>query len=225
MKTVVIYDSLIGPMIVAAIFVLIYTVFLFWYGGRGKPLSQAELEAMLDEIKTRAGKQAQLQEAPIFAQFRALTSSDDGREYYMVNLLKFREKALYPAGSHYGDDSAAANDRYNRAIIPLLLKHGGHPVFAGQVLGRFIHSGANDDWDQVAMVRYRSRRDMLEMAVEIAGKGVDLHKWAALEKTHVFPVRPLVNLIFVRATVAVILFVIATLFCLLLGGLHLIIGL
>ena len=32
------------------------------------------------------------------------------------------------------------------------------------------------------MVRYRSRRDMLKMAVEIAGKGVDVHKWAALEK-------------------------------------------
>ncbi len=61
------------------------------------------------------------------------------------------------------------------------------------------------------MVRYRSRRDMLKMAVEIAGKGVDIHKWAALEKTHVFPVRPLVNLIFIRATVALILFVIAML--------------
>jgi hypothetical protein len=49
------------------------------------------------------------------------------------------------------------------------------------------------------------------MAVEIAGKGVDIHKWAALEKTQVFPVRPLVDLIFIRATVAMMLFVIAVL--------------
>jgi hypothetical protein len=33
-------------------------------------------------------------------------------------------------------------------------------VFVGQVEGRFIHPDGADDWDQVAMVRYRSRRDM-----------------------------------------------------------------
>ena len=177
--------------------------FLVWYGGRGKPLSDAEVDALLAEIQKRAGKQGQADgESPILQQFRELAKSDDGREYYMVNLLKFRKKALYPEGSSFGDDPMAANDRYNRAIIPLLLKHGGHPVFAGKVQGRFIHPGGADDWDQVAMVRYRSRRDMLKMAVEIAGKGVDIHKWAALEKTQVFPVKPLVNLIFIRATVA-----------------------
>ena len=67
----------------------------------------------------------------------------------------------------------------------------------------------------MAMVRYRSRRDMLKMAIEVAGKGVDIHKWAALEKTQVFPVRPLVSLVFIRATVAMMLFVIAALLCLL----------
>ena len=123
----------------------------------------------------------------------------------MANLLKFRQKALYPAGNSFGDDPMAANDRYNRAIVPLLLKHGGHPVFLGQVQGRFLHPDGADDWDQVGIVRYRSRRDMFKMAIEIAGLGVDLHKWAALEKTQVFPVRPLISLAFVRITVAVIL--------------------
>ena len=123
----------------------------------------------------------------------------------MVNLLKFRQKALYPPGSPYGDDPKAANDRYNQAIIPLLLKYGGHPVFLGQVQGRFIHPTGADDWDQVGIVRYRSRRDMLKMAIEIAGKGVDLHKWAALERTQVFPVKPLVNLAFIQGIVALLL--------------------
>jgi hypothetical protein len=52
---------------------------------------------------------------------------------------------------------------------------------------------------------------MLKMAAEIARQGMDIHKWAALEKTQVFPVRPLVNLIFVRATAAVFLFAVAML--------------
>lgn len=196
--------------IIAVVFVLLYIAFLFWYGGRGKPLTTVEVDALLAEIKKRAGKQDSEEASPILQQFRDLTQNDDGREYYMVNLLKFRKKALYPEGSPFGDDPMTANDRYNRAIIPLLLKYGGHPVFLGGVQGRFIHPDLADDWDQVGMVRYRSRRDMLKMAVEIAGLGFDIHKWASLEKTQVFPVKPIVSLFFVRGIVAVILLIVMT---------------
>ena len=170
-------------------------------------------------MQKRAGKQVQTEEeAPLLKQFRELAKSDDGGEYFMVNLLKFREKAFYPAGSPYNNDPLAANNRYNRAIIPLLLKHGGMPVFDSRAQGRFIHPDDAEDWDHVAMVRYRSRRDMLNMAIEIAGKGVDIHKWAALEKTQVFPVKPLFNLTFIRGIVAVLLFVIALISKLILMG-------
>ena len=193
----------------AAAFIALYAVFLVWYWGRGKPLSQAEVDALLLEMQRRAGKMAQAEaESPILREFRELAKSDDGWDYYMVNLLQFRKKAHYPDGSSFGDDPLAANDRYNRAVIPLLLKHGDHPVFLGQVRGRFIHPDLGADWDQVAMVRYRSRRDMLKMAVEMAGNGSDVHKWAALEKTQVFAVKPLVNLTFIRVSAAIILWVV-----------------
>lgn len=195
-------------IIIAVVFVLLYIAFLFWYGGKGKPLTAVEVEALLAEIKKRAGKQDSEEESPILQQFRDLTQNDDGREYYMVNLLKFRKKALYPEVSPFGDDPLAANDRYNRAIIPLLLKYGGHPVFLGQVQGRFLHPEHADEWDQVGMVRYRSRRDMLKMAAEIAGLGVDIHKWASLEKTQVFPVKSLISLFFVRGVIAALLFIV-----------------
>ncbi|MCX6055259.1 MAG: hypothetical protein NTZ74_10165 [Chloroflexi bacterium] len=195
---------LIGHIVISVVFVLLYLAFLFWYGGRGKPLSQAEVENLLTEMKHRAGKQAQTEESPILDQFRELTKNDDGREFYMVNLMKFRQKALYPEGSPFDDDPMAANARYSRAILPLLLKYGGHPVFLGQVQGRFLHPGGADDWDQVGIVRYRSRRDMLKMAIEIAGLGVDIHKWAALEKTQVIPARPIISLALTRGTIFLI---------------------
>ena len=166
-----------GSILVAVVFAALYVAFLVWYGGKGKPLSHAEVDALLAEIRKQAGRQEQAGgESPILQQFRDLTENDDGREYYMVNLLKFRKKALYPEGSSFGDDPLAANNRYSRAIIPLLLRHGGHPVFLGQVQGRFLHPTGADHWDQVGIVRYRSRRDMLKMAVEVAGSGVDIHK-------------------------------------------------
>jgi hypothetical protein len=201
-----------GSIILFIVFPLLYIAFLLWYGGRGKPLTGEETETLLAEIQERAGKQAQADEKhPMLDQFRELAKSDDGREYYMVNLLKFRKKALYPEGIFFGNDPQAANDRYNRAVIPLLLKHGGHPVFDSLVQGRFIHPEAGENWDHVAMVRYRSRRDMLKMAVEIAGLGVDVHKWASLEKTQVFPVKPLFNLNLIRVMVAIVLFAVAML--------------
>ena len=97
-----------GHIVISIVFVLLYLSFLFWYGGRSKPLSPAEVENLLAEMKHRAAKQAQTEESPILDQFCELTKNDDGREYYMVNLLKFRKKALYPEGSTFGDDPLAA---------------------------------------------------------------------------------------------------------------------
>ncbi len=77
-----------GSIIVTAGFVALYVAFLVWYGGKGKPLSNAVVDALLVEMRKQAGRQMQGGgESPIFQQFRDLTENDDGREYYMVNLL------------------------------------------------------------------------------------------------------------------------------------------
>ncbi|MEI8093715.1 MAG: hypothetical protein WCG80_05845 [Spirochaetales bacterium] len=192
-----------------AAFVSLYVLFLFWYGGRSKALTSAETEAFLSEMRRHAGKEDKpgVEEPLLLRQFRDLAASDDGRDFWMVNLLKFREKALYPESMAMamGDDPLAANARYNKAIIPSLLKHGNHPVFATRVTGRFIRDTTPKDWNQVAAVRYRSRRDMLRMAVDLAGKGIDVHKWAALERTEVFPVQPYLSLFFARFLAALVL--------------------
>jgi hypothetical protein len=51
------------------------------------------------------------------------------------------------------------------------------------------------------MVRYRSLRDFLRFANAITKDRITVHKWAAIENTQIFPVRPLVSLIFVRGAV------------------------
>jgi hypothetical protein len=203
----------IGSIGIIVGFAFLYGVFLFWYGGRGKPISTNEVQDFLQEMRNKAGNQEKPEsEFTLLDSFRELASSDDGREFYMVNLLQFRKEALYPKGSNFEDnDPMAANNRYNRAILPQLLKYGGHPVFASRVMGRFIHPEGTDDWDQVAIVRYRSRRDMLKMAIGLVGKDIDVHKWAALEKTQVFPVRPFLNLFLVRIIAAMLCFGLAAL--------------
>src|SRR5207247_10940109 len=105
----------------------------------------------------------------------------------------------------YGDDPLEADARYNRAIVPYLLKHGGVPVFLGKPEGRFIEEAGDPEWHRVAIVRYRSRRDMLKMVADLAGQNVAVHKWASIEKTQVFPVASPFNLIFVRGFIAALI--------------------
>jgi len=55
------------------------------------------------------------------------------------------------------------------------------------------------------MIRYRSRRDFIRSVRAVVGKNVMIHKWAAIDTTHVFPVRPLFDLIPIRLLVALTL--------------------
>ena len=198
-------------MFVTVLLVGCYLAFLFWYGGRGEPMTAEEVTRRLEEISaTTGGKSQAVDQAPgeILAELKQLAASDDGNEFFMVNLIKYRQKALYPPGSNYDDNALAADARYNRALVPYLLKYGGVPVFVGSPQGRFIDKSGDMEWDRVAVVRYRSRRDLFKMAHDIAPLGVAVHKWASIERTQVFPVAPTICLFAVRALVAAILAVI-----------------
>ena len=180
----------------------IYGLFLIWYGGRGKPLEAREIEEFLTALDAPAGEakdQAALED------LRKLISSDDGGEFVMQNLVRYRAKALYPAGHSYGDDPRAADRRYAKAIAWPLLRHANILLFVARRSGSFVEPSDAVAWHYVAMVRYRSRRDFLRFAVAAHRADTFIHKWAAIEKTHIFPVKPLLSLFFVRASVAAIL--------------------
>lgn len=177
----------------------LYMLFLLWYGGNGKPLRPDEIETFFDAIGKLTLTDGDKQMIP---EIRRLLAKDDGQEFVMQNLVRYRPKALYPAGYSYNDDPRAADKRYGKAIVIPLLRQGSLPVFIARRCGSFIEPEGADVWHYVAMVRYRSRRDFLRFALAIQSKGIVVHKWAALEKTHVFPVRPLVSLILVRSVVA-----------------------
>jgi hypothetical protein len=187
----------------------LFAAFVLWYGGHGKPMTPEESDALFAKIAEHAKNEPNT-DPHIRDELRQLAATDDGNEYFMVNLIKFRAKALYPegyAGAH-GDDPMEADARYNRAIAPYLFKHGNVPMFLGKREGRFIDETGDAQWDRVAIVRYRSRRDMLEMVADLAGQGVAVHKWASIERTQVFPVASPFNLFFVRGLVAAVLAVI-----------------
>jgi hypothetical protein len=180
----------------------LYLLFLAWYGGNGKALRADEIQAFFDALDKMDLSKS---EKEIIPEIQRLLAKDDGKEFIMQNLVRYRPKAMYPAGYSYNDGARAADKRYGKAIILPLLRQGSLPVFIARRSGCFIEPEGADAWHYVAMVRYRSQRDFLKFALAIQQQDIAVHKWAALEKTHVFPVKPLVSLIMVRSLVALLL--------------------
>jgi hypothetical protein len=195
-------------IVIALPLAALYAAFLIWYGGNGKPMSTDEINAGIRELQatdpSEHGKSA-------VDDVLQLLSNDDGREFVMQNLVRYRPKALYPPGSNYGDDPREADRRYGRAIVGDLLRNGNLILFVARRSGNFIVPEGADSWHYVAMVRYRSRRDFLKFALQANQADKFIHKWAAIEKTHVFPVKPILSLFMVRTLVALVLFVFGTL--------------
>lgn len=178
----------------------LYGAFHLWYGGRGRPLSAQETENFMRQLADAAPRDSHHQE--LLSSVHQLVAHDDGREFVMQNLVRYRAKAVYAPGYHHGDDPREADRRYGKAIIPHLLRCGSLPIFIARRSGSFLQPVAADHWHYVAMVRYRSKRDFLRFALRIESQDVAVHKWAAIEKTHVFPVQPIVSLLVVRSAVA-----------------------
>jgi len=186
----------------------LYVAFLLWYGGRGKPMSRDEIERLLAPLRARVHDDIGRSH---LAEVERLVARDDGREFVMHNVIRYRKKALYPPGHEFGESAPAADRRYGKAIVPHLLRYGCLPVFIGKRSGHFIEPEGIDEWDIVAMVRYRSLRDFLRFANAITQERITVHKWAAIENTQVFPVQPIVSLIFVRGAVGAVLAALALL--------------
>lgn len=189
-------------MTIALPLATLYAGFLIWYGGNGKPMTADEISAGLWDLQ--ASDMSEHATAAV-EDVRQLLASDDGKEFVMQNLVRYRPKALYPPGYHYSDDPREADKRYGRSIIWPLLRNGNLLLFIARRSGNFLIPAGADDWHYVAMVRYRSRRDFLKFAFEANRADTFVHKWAAIEKTHVFPVKPVISLICVRLTVGLFL--------------------
>ncbi len=103
-------------------------------------------------------------------------SPEDDTMFYMLNLMKYREKAEYDDGRETtltGQEAAGLYDP-----LPEVRKVGGGIVYAGSVDEQL--AGKDPTWDTVGIVMYPSRRKLIEMSTSSTfGKTVP-HKGASL---------------------------------------------
>ncbi|MGL4313591.1 MAG: hypothetical protein ACRCSO_06335, partial [Sphingomonas sp.] len=144
----------------------LYLLFRAWYDNWRGPLTPAEIDrylAAMDDRMESTGNSA--------ATLRAFLEADDGGEFIMLNLVKAEMAPVAdPAG---GPDRPGFEllQRYARRFMPVLLRRGGHPAIVGRKIGGYIdawNTPADPGWTVFGLMRYRSRRDMLKLAIDPA---------------------------------------------------------
>jgi len=111
--------------------------------------------------------------------FFADAGTDRDGPVVMVNLLKFRERAVYPDGSDAHLSGFEAYIRYGKEVSKILAKIGGRMVYNGLVDGLMLGE-CEELWDQVALVEYPSRAVFLEMVVSPEYRAIEVHREAGL---------------------------------------------
>lgn len=177
-----------GPYVLAAVLAVFYGAFWVWYGGAGKPLTDSEIETYLVRFESMGTSGNEL--FHLHDRFEAWMRRDNGREFFMVNLIDD------PA-----DAEAAAT--YDRAILPPLLRRASFPIFLARPFATFIEPEGHHTWDTVAIMRYRSLRDLLEVVTGPEAEKLRTLKEASVSNTQVFPTHVVFSFIQVRFVAAV----------------------
>ncbi|MFN4024269.1 MAG: DUF1330 domain-containing protein [Hyphomonas sp.] len=99
---------------------------------------------------------------------------------FMVNLLKFKDRAEYEDGRESGLSGREAYAIYGREVTEILPKFGGQVVFAGDVT--FLTLGQVEElWDEVAIAMYPSRGAMVRMSMSPEWQAAAVHRTAGLK--------------------------------------------
>ena len=119
---------------------------------------------------------------PSREQFRALVreAEHDAAPITMLNLLRFRAEAEYPAGFEAEPCSGEqAYRRYAEGALGVMERVGGRPIW-GAPAGQSVIAPDGESWDEVFLVYYPSRSAFLEMATDESYLEVVTHRTAAL---------------------------------------------
>lgn len=166
---------------------LLWGGFFFWYTSLAGPLTDEEIAYYMDRV---TGSQRSPDEV---AALRRFLESDTGDDFVMVNLIELRERPRQVPGVTTGETASDVLAKYMAYMWPALLTRACHPVIVADAAAPALDLWGISDaetWTQAAFMRYRSRRDLMEIATDPSFQGPHEFKIAAMAKTVAFPADP-----------------------------------
>ncbi|MGI9326144.1 MAG: hypothetical protein ACR2PZ_13050 [Pseudomonadales bacterium] len=167
----------------------LYLAFFSWYTSFGGPLSDAEIAEYMIYFE-REGADPTPER---LASLRRFMEEDTGDDFVMINVIEMYDKPLAIPGVEASDSSDDVLDKYMQYMYPALFARASHPVLYGQAANiamDLMNAPDMHEWTRGAAMRYRSRRDMLEIATNPEFSGSHEFKVAAMAKTIAFPIDP-----------------------------------
>jgi hypothetical protein len=163
----------------------LYLVFRLWYDNWRGPLSPQEVNDFMNQVSSL--KMSEYSDPQVL---RTFLETDDGQEFVMVNLVRVHTGEL--AHPHTGKPTKGIDllREYGNSFVKVLVRHGGHPVLVMRKVGGYIDSWntpPDPGWHIAGSMRYRSRRDMMRLALDPSVRDVHILKTAATATTFSFP--------------------------------------
>ncbi|WP_371396613.1 DUF1330 domain-containing protein [Fretibacter rubidus] len=106
-----------------------------------------------------------------------------GQPVFMLNLLKFKDRATYKDGQSNPDNDISGREAYNRyaSAFAQMVKDSsidGGAVFGGAANAMLI--GTGDEWDAVAIFEYPDAQTMFDTVSSDAYRKIHKHRRAGL---------------------------------------------
>jgi len=168
-----------------------YAGFLGWYANWRGPLSATEVDALMADIAASGAGDVG---GTDMGELRAFLADDDGREFYMLNLVRFSPDPVRDAATGKLKSAEETLAGYTGMFIPALMARGGHPAIFARKAGPFVDTWGVEpgpDWSVIGYMRYRSRRDLAELIADPRFGGAHAFKFAAMPETASFPTQPM----------------------------------
>jgi len=198
------------------VLIAIYGAFFLWYTDLGGKLNSDEIETYLVKLQENSkakgiSSPAELEMSKAtFKRVEKFMREDSGKQFLMVNNIDMSENPEDIEGAQPGETANQLMDRYMEHMYPELLKRASHPIFVGNsVLQAVDIVGIEnaEDWDSMALMRYKSRRAFMEVVSNPKMLGKHEFKVAALDKTIAYPVETFLYLSDPRMLLAFILII------------------
>lgn len=134
---------------------------------------------------------------------RKLSADDDGEEIFMLNLNRYQYAENEPKTR-----VPAAYQSYGSSVISMIFRNGGHPIYSGEFFPRPNTTDSEEAyWNEVILVRYRSRRDFLAMVTSDVYQEIARDRTLGIAYAEVSPTTSTINLASPRLLVLVVLLV------------------
>ena len=117
---------------------------------------------------------------PTHSRVEALMADTSGGPVVMLNLLKFRAKAVYADGRASELTGRQAYDLYAAAMQKVIEEHHGRVLFGGDIAALVI-GDVGDLWDTCVLVEYPSAAAFAAIVTSPEVTEIGVHRAAGLE--------------------------------------------